>query len=413
MSSLTCLGALLATPLYLYLTHHLSRKITGYLVAVPFIITWILVIIAETVPVLYVSRFMGGIGCGAAIVFSPVYVVEIAEDSVRGTLGSYLILFCNAGVVFGYLLGSVVSYYTFAYIAILIPVIYLVCYIWLPETPVYLINKGRNDDAERSLRWLRGSKDQLIQNELAKTVSFIKGRKALPEASSIKDIFSSIGSRKALIIGTVLVTNLQFCGVFAILSYTVNIFQAAGSDLSPHASTIIIGFLQLAGSCASALLIDKAGRKILLIVSNVSMALCLAALGSYFFINYQGIDVSTISWLPVTCLSVFIFAIALGLAPVTFVIISEIFEPQIKGKATTIIISIMWFLTFLIAKFYPSMTDIMGIYGCYWFFSACCILGAIYCFVSVPETKNRSYESILLELSGHRSNSTIKEVENL
>ena len=412
MSSLVCLGALLATPLYLYLTHHLSRKITGYLVAVPFILSWILVIIADSVPMLYVARFLGGIGCGAVVVFSPIYVAETSEDSVRGALASYLVLFCNVGIVSGYIIGSLVSYYTFAYIMIQIPLLYVLCYAWLPETPIYLINNDRNVEAERSLRWLRGDNDQVIQNELEKTLSFIKERKALPEAASLKDIFTSRGSRRALVIGVVLVTTLQFCGVFAILSYTVNIFQEAGSDLSPHLSSIIIGLVQLAGSCVSSLLIDKAGRKFLLLVSNASMALCLAALGSYFFLKYQGSDVSALSWLPVTCLSAYIFAIALGLAPITFVIVAEIFEPQIKGKATTIIISIMWFLTFLVAKFYPNTTELIGIHGCYWFFSACCVLGALYCFLCVPETKNRSFESILLELSGQKPKRT-KEVETL
>ncbi|KAJ9597399.1 hypothetical protein L9F63_011744 [Diploptera punctata] len=363
LSSLVCLGAIVATVLYLYLTHYLSRKLTGYLVAVPFILTWILVIYAKSVPLLYLH----------------VYVAETVEDSVRGALASYLILFGNAGLVFAYIVGSVASYYTHAYIMIQIPILYLICYIWMPETPIYLINTGRNIDAERSLRWLRGDNDDLLQKEMHKTVSFIKERKALPEAASIKDIFTSVGSRKALIIGTVLVANLQFCGIYAILSYAVNIFQEAGSGLSPHTSSIIIGLVQFAGSCASALLIDKAGRKILLLISNASMAICLAAIGVYFFLKYLEKDTTSIGWLPVTCLSIFIFAIALGLAPVTF----------IKGKATTIIVSIMWFLSFLMAKFYPSMTDVLGIHGCYWFFSICCILGVFYCLFAVPETKNR------------------------
>lgn len=397
LGSLMCLGGLLATPLYLFISDHCSRKLTGYLVAVPFIVSWILVITANSVTVLYIARFIGGMGAGAIILFASLYVSETAQDTVRGALGSYLTLFTNAGVLFAYIIGSYVSYYTFAYTAILIPVVYVVGLIWLPETPNYLVNRGKYTEAERSLRWLRGKDEKLVELELTKLISFVNERK---ETTSLKQMLCERGTRRALIIGIALAANLQFCGIFAIISYTVNIFQEAGSDFSPNVSTILIGALQLAGSCASSLLLDKAGRKILLLISNLCMATCLLILGGYFFFKYQGSSVSNFGWVPVGSLSVYIVAIALGVAPVTFLMVSEIFEPQVKGRAITIIISIMWFLTFLIGKFYTNLSDVLGIHGCYWTFSACCVLGVIFTIRSVPETKNRSYSSILTELSG-------------
>lgn len=348
-------------------------------------------------------------GSGASIVFSSLYVSETAQDTVRGALGSYLTLFINAGILFAYIIGSYVSYYTFAYTAVLIPALYIVGLIWLPETPNYLVNRGKYCEAKRSLRWLRGKDDRLVELELTKLISFVNER---TETVSLKDMLSATGTRRALIIGIVLVANLQLCGIFAILSYTVNIFSEAKSDLSPNASTILIGSLQLAGSYASSLLLDRAGRKILLLVSNVCMAVCLAALGGYFYFKHEGSDVSNLGWLPVVSLSVYIIAIALGLAPITFVMVSEIFEPQVKSRATTIIISVMWLLTFLIGKFYTNLSALLGIHGCYWMFSVCCVLGAIFTILSVPETKNRSYESILMELSGGKEEKKLNSVQN-
>lgn len=409
LGSLMCLGGLVATPLYLFISDHYSRKCTGYLVAAPFVASWVLVITAESVATLCLARFIGGMGSGAIIVFASLYVSETAQDTVRGALGSYLTLFTNAGVLFAYILGSYVHYYTFAYIAMLLPVIYTLGMLWIPETPNYLVNREKYSEAERSLRWLRGKDERLVELELNKLIMFAKEQ---TEAVSLKDMLSAAGTRRALIIGVVLAANLQFCGIFAILSYTVNIFQAAGSDLSPNSATILIGSLQLAGSYASSLLIDKAGRKILLLISNICMALCLAALGTYFFVKHQGSDVSDFGWLPVGSLSVYIIAIALGVAPITFLMVSEIFEPRVKGRAIAIIISIMWLLTFLIGKFYTNLSDVLGIYGCYWMFSVCCVLGAIFTQVSVPETKNRSLESILLELSGGRKGQNLKSVQS-
>jgi SP family facilitated glucose transporter-like MFS transporter 8 len=409
LGSLMCLGALLATPIYLFISEHCSRKTTGYLVAVPFIVCWTLIIVGNSIIILCIARFTGGMGSGAIIVFASLYVSETAQDSIRGALGSYLTLFTNAGVLFAYIIGTYVSYYTFAYTALLIPILYIVGLIWLPETPNYLVNRGNYTEAKRSLRWLRGKDDRLVEMELTKLISFVKHRAETP---SLKDMLSSAGTRRALIIGLVLVTNLQFCGIFAILSYTVNIFREAGSDLSPNNSTILIGALQLAGSCVSSLLIDKAGRKILLLVSNTCMAICLAALGGYFFFKSRGSDVSEFGWLPVSSLSVYIAAISLGVAPITFLMVSEIFEPKVKGRAITIIISIMWFLTFLIGKFYTNLSDVFGIHVCYWLFSACCVIGAIFTIISVPETKNRSYESILLELGGGNKRKKLDCVRN-
>jgi SP family facilitated glucose transporter-like MFS transporter 8 len=409
LGSLMCLGGLIATPLYLFISDRCSRKTTGYLVAVPFIISWILIIVGNSIIILCIARFIGGMGSGAIIVFASLYVSETAQDTIRGALGSYLTLFTNAGVLFAYIVGSHVSYYTFAYTVLLIPILYIVGLIWLPETPNYLVNRGDYTEAERSLRWLRGKNDRLIETELTKLISFVRERTGTPR---LKDMLSAAGTRRALIIGIALAANLQFSGIFAVLSYTVNIFQEAGSDLSPNDSTILIGALQLAGSYASSLLIDKAGRKVLLLISNICMAICLAALGGYFYFKYQGADVGKFGWLPVSSLSVYIVAVALGVAPITFLMVSEIFEPQVKGRAITIIISIMWLLTFLIGKFYTNLSDLFGIHGCYWFFSACCVIGAIFTIISVPETKNRSYESILLELKGDDEGKKLNRIRN-
>jgi MFS transporter, sugar porter (SP) family len=407
LGSLMCLGGLLATPLYLLISDHFSRKVSGYFVAAPFVVSWILIIIANSIEVLCIARFIGGMGSGAIIMFASLYVSETAQETVRGTLGSYLTLFTNAGVLFAYIIGSYVSYYTFAYTAIAIPVVYVVGLIWLPETPNYLVNRGKYIEAERSLRWLRGKDDKLVELELSKLNSFVKERR---ETVSLKQMLCATGTRRALIIGIVLAANLQFCGIFAILSYTVNIFQEAGSDLSPNVSTILIGALLFAGSCAASLLVDKTGRKILLIISNLCMTICLLILGGVFFFKNQGSDVSNFGWVPVGCLSVYIVANALGVGPVTYLLVSEIFEPKVKSRAITIVITIMWFLTFLIGKFYTNLSDVLGIHGCYWTFSACCVLGAIFTIFSVPETKNRSYSSILTELNGGKDISKLNSV---
>ncbi|PSN32011.1 Facilitated trehalose transporter Tret1 [Blattella germanica] len=400
--SATALGSFLATPLYLFAIHRFSRKLTGYLVAVPFIVTWILIFAAKSFPALYVARLVSGMGSGASMVFPPIYISEIAQDSARGALGTLLTLMTDLGVLFGYIIGAYVHYYTYAYIAIVFPLLYLFCFIWLPETPMYLINKGDNDSAKRSLSWFRGG-DELIDQEFVEIVLFFQKRNLEVESGTFKDIFTSTGNRRAFLIGLVLVINLSFCGEFVVLNYTVSILQESGTSLSPYSSSIAVGLLNFIGSFISTLLVDRVGRKFLLLASDISMAVSMAALGTYFFLKNEGVDLSMVSWLPVTCLSVCTFSFSFGMAPVFFVVLAEIFEPKLRTKATTLIISTLHILGFIVTKFHTNLSDLIGIHGNFWLFAGACILGSVYIIVAIPETKNMSYESILKEISGQKS----------
>ncbi|PSN54599.1 Facilitated trehalose transporter Tret1 [Blattella germanica] len=184
--ALSCLGSLFSTPIYFFLVHNYNRKFIGYLVTVPFIIGWIIIIISKSVTLLYIARFIGGMGNGAALVFPPVYISEIAEDSIRGALGSFLMLFLNIGILFGYIIGAYVNYYTYAYIGILFPLLFIFCYYWLPETPMYLIKIGESNKAKRSLSYLRGKNEEVVQREFSKMSNFLKDREEEPESKTFK-----------------------------------------------------------------------------------------------------------------------------------------------------------------------------------------------------------------------------------
>ncbi|XP_069687041.1 facilitated trehalose transporter Tret1-2 homolog [Periplaneta americana] len=407
LGCLLCLGAMFATPLYVYISHRCSRKLTGYLVAVPFIISWILVITATSVTALYFARFLTGMGTGSATVFIPLYVTEIAEDSVRGTLGSFYVLVSYFGVIFVYTVGSYTAYQVTSYLLLVGSGIYLVGFFFMPETPLYHVNKTNFVEAMKSLRWLRRRESSVTEQELNKLIASLGSKEESVKSSPIKEILTSRGPRRALIISIVLVTNLQFSGVVPLLSYTVLIFNEAGSTLSPNVSTIIVGALQIIGSLLATVLVDRAGRKVLLIVSNVCMALCLGAIGGYFFCRSRDIDVSSVSLLPVVCLSAYFVALALGVSPVAFLMIPELFSPQLRTAAITLSLSLMWFNAFLVTKFFTNISDLFGLHGCYWLFTAVCLGGLLFCIFFVPETKNRSLESIQQELnSGRHSNRT-------
>ncbi|PSN54584.1 hypothetical protein C0J52_07380 [Blattella germanica] len=357
LSALLCLGAVFGTPLYLVIINRFSRKVTGYLVAVPQIVTNILILVANSLAILYVARFLAGVGTAAVTVFSPVYVTEIAEDSIRGSLGTFYVLLCSLGVLLVYVVGSYTSYNITAYVLLSISLVYLALFYFMPETPSYLVSKSNFSTAVKSLKWLRGEKYE-AELEINTLVSTAKKRQVSAGNMSYRQMFESQGTRKALLMSVLLMLNLQLSAPIAILSYTVTIFKDAGSDLSPSISSIIIAFLQIIGTFLTTILLDKAGRKLLLSVSNFFMATCLFALGGYFYCKTHSIDITNISWLPLVCLSTYIVALALGVSPIPFLMVPELFLPEARSNAILFCQIIMWLTAFFVTKFFVTISEL-------------------------------------------------------
>lgn len=136
------------------------------LLVIPFSIGWLLVIFASNLAMLMIGRFLLGVAGGAFCVAAPTYTGEIAQASIRGTLGSYFQLMMVIGILFVYLIGSYVSVFQLNVICAIIPLVFGAIFVFMPETPTYLISKGKKEEAAKSLRWLRGNEYDLSQ-ELA------------------------------------------------------------------------------------------------------------------------------------------------------------------------------------------------------------------------------------------------------
>nr|CAD7396506.1 unnamed protein product [Timema poppensis] len=347
------------------------------------------------------NRLTTRLGAAGSSIMGPLYVTEIVDDDIRGSLVSYTSLFASSGILFAYVVGYYASYTTFTAICLAMPVIFMASFFWMPETPVYLISQNNPDGARKVLMWLREDDVITVDQEMMKLEEDNKKGKenSLTMSSFIKNL-KSRGTLKALLISVGLVVNNQLSGITAVLSYTVNIFEDASSEISANVSTIIIGALQMFGIYLMIILIDRAGRKILLIVSNVVSSACLAALGGFFYLKANGHDVTHLGWLPVTSLGMYIVTIALGVNSIPFVVINEIFNPQMRGFGVALFMCLLNVMAFLVTRFFTDLNNLLGLDGCYWFFAVCLVTMALFCYFIVPETKNKSLDSILKELAG-------------
>lgn len=349
---------------------------------------------------LFVGRFIGGIAIGAVSVATPMYIAELAESSIRGALGTLFQLQLTIGVLFGYLAGMVGDHRALSFMSCALPMLFLITFSWMPESPVFLLSKNRKDAAKKALQWFRG-RDYDVEDELTKMEDTIQ--EAEQKKGTLGDLMSSRGTVMALIIALGLMTFQQLSGINAVIFYSGKIFESSTSSLSATTASIIIGVVQVLATYSSTLLVDKAGRRILLLVSSTVMAVCLTALGLYFYLQSHGHDVSSISWLPLASVAMFIIVFSMGFGPIPWIMLGELFPSNVKGIASAVTAAFNWILAFAVTKSFQNLLDLLGSPVTFWLFAVMCIAGTIFTAVLVPETNGKDLEEIQLQLSGKKN----------
>ncbi|XP_015597134.1 facilitated trehalose transporter Tret1 [Cephus cinctus] len=402
IGSLVAFGAIFGSIIAGVLGEKYGRKRALLLGAVPSVVGWILIGTATSIYQIYVARASFGLSVGLAFTVLPMYVGEIAEKSIRGTLSSLIQFFVAVGLLYAYSIGPYISYTLFWILCILIPILFFVSFVTMPESPYYLLIKGRNEEASQSLARLRGQSTAGVQKEIDELQVIIE--EAYRNQGSYVDLFRVVANRKALIMTCALMFFQQFTGINVVNFYAESIFRSTGTDLSGSISTIIISSVQLLSSIVTPLLADRLGRKILLISSGVGSALTLSALGLFFYMkNVMNMDVSDLSWLPVVSIVIYMAVYTIGWGPLPWTVMGEMFASDVKSKASGISSCFCWSLGFLITKFFTNIETAFGTHSAFWMFGVCSLFSAVFVLTILPETKGKSLQEIQDELSGVRS----------
>ncbi|KAL3273527.1 hypothetical protein HHI36_014966 [Cryptolaemus montrouzieri] len=375
-----------------YCSDKFGRKRTLLIFSVPMLISHLIVAFASNAIEYYIARFMMGLGAGCVFTVIPIYVGEIAETKIRGLLGSVMAVLLSNGLLLVYTIGSYVNIMTLSFI-LMIPVgLFMIFFgFFVPESPYYFVANGRKSSAIISLSRLRTTDESSILQELKEIEDVINEAKA---KYSVKELFSSRSFIKGITITTTLMYFQQFIGITILLSYLESIFTATGSSISPSSSTLIVAVVQSMSVLVSCLLVDRWGRRMLLLIASLGCASPLMVLATFFYMKNSEMDVSSLWWLPIACLMFFFITFNFGMGSLPWTLVGELFSAKTKALASSVTAFTCLFLAFLLTLIFPSLEQFIGFHGAFGLFAANAVLCFFFVFWYVPETKGKTFQEI-------------------
>nr|XP_004233971.1 sugar transporter ERD6-like 6 [Solanum lycopersicum] len=389
--SLANVGAMVGAIASGQISEYIGRKGTLMIAALPSISGWFAISIARDTSFLYMGRLMGGFGVGIISYVVPVYISEISPQNMRGVLGSINNLCLTVGIMVAYLLGLFASWRMLAVIGMLPCMILIPGLFFIPESPRWLAKMGNFEDFETSLQVLRG-----FDTDISLEINEIK--KSVGSSSKKATIhFSELKRRRyyyPLLIGIGLLSLQQLSGINGILMYSSNIFKSAGVS-SSKAATFGLGAIQVIATAIAASLVDKAGRRVLLIISSSLMTVSSFLVATAFYLK----DFAPKSWHPalgilsLVGLVVLVMAFALGLGSIPWIIMSEILPVDIKSLGGSVATLANWLTSWVVtmtANLLLSWSE-GGTFIIYTMVSASTV---VFARLWLPETKGKTLEEI-------------------
>ncbi|GLU04448.1 hypothetical protein SLE2022_215940 [Rubroshorea leprosula] len=391
--SLSNVGAMVGAIASGQIAEYIGRKGSLVIASIPNIIGWLAIAFAQDTSFLYLGRVLTGFGVGIISFTVPVYIAEIAPQNLRGTLGTVYQLSITIGIMVAYLLGIFVQWRILAILGVLPCTILIPGLFFIPESPRWLAKMGLTEDFETSLQVLRGfdTDISLEVNEIKRSVASTSRRTMIR--------FAELKRRRywfPLMVGIGLLLLQQLCGINGVIFYSTSIFESAGIT-SSNVATFGIGAVQVITTVLATWLMDKAGRRLLLIVSSSGVTLCLLIVAVAFFLKDSVSSDSSLygilGIISVVGVVGMVFTFCLGMGPIPWIIMSEILPINIKGLAGSVATLVNWLFCWIITMTINFLLEWSsgGTFTIYMVFSAFTVA---FVTLLVPETKGRTLEEI-------------------
>ncbi len=352
-----------------------------------------------------VARFVGGIAIGIASGLSPMYIAEVSPEHIRGKLVSLnqltIVLGILAAQVVNYLIAEPVSgdvaafeswnvqsgwrwmFWSAAFPA----AAFLILAFFIPESPRWLILKGRTEQATRILSSI-GGRDYAAEQ----VADMERGSATSRGSQGGLGVLFSRPFRAVLVLGVVMAMFQQWCGTNVIFNYAQEIFADAGYNLGEMLFNIVLtGITNVVFTFVAIYTVDRLGRRKLMLWGAGGLAIIYTALGTCYFMHVTGFFMIVLVVAAIAC-----YAMTLG--PVTWVLLSEIFPNRVRAVAVATCTFALWTASFILTYTFPLLNSALGSYGTFWIYAAICASGFVFFIRRCPETKGKSLEQLENEL---------------
>ena len=373
----------------------IGRKSTLLLFSLPGLVGWILIIFAENYVYLYIGRIIAGIGQGSTYNSLVIYLTEISEKNIRGILVNMIMISLSISVFVFTSIAAYTSYEVLNLISASLPVIFLLTFPFLPETPYYYLLRGRDADALKSLMKLRGisSPDKLDSD--IKEIKLIIDENQRLKKSSFQELISDRCNRKGLMIMLSMKLTQQMSGMVAISSYAEEIFSYSSPNIKPGIQVMIITGVASLAALTTNIVIDRFMRRVLILFSGLVVSICLGSVGIFFFMDLQlEADVSCIKWLPLVALNILQVMYLFGIGTIPYIVQGEIFPINVKSAAVASGMIMGSTFAFGVSAGFKTMSIHAGIYTTFWFLAVFTFFGTFFTYWNMPETKGMTLEEI-------------------
>jgi sugar porter (SP) family MFS transporter len=387
------IGAVLGAIAAGYLADAISRKWTKFCGGCVYVLGALGSAFSPDVWSLIGSRFVLGLAVGAASFVSPLYISELAPKKLRGGMVSLNQLMITSGIAIAYLvnygLRNVGDNWRWMLGLGAVPGVLLALgMIFVPHTPRWLVEAERDEEAEQVLQRARGE-DEDVQEEIQEI------EEVSEEEGTLSDLLAK-SVRPLLVVGLGLAIFQQLVGVNTVIYYAPTILTHAGvGNSGALGDTVFIGVTNVVFTIVAILLLDKLGRRVFLLVGTSFAVVGLAGLGVYFASKTLQ---ASYGWIALASLLVFIAGFAVGLGPVFWLMIAEIYPLKIRGPAMSVATVANWGANFLVSFTFLTLTGAISREGVFWLYGGIGIVAILFFAKLVPETKDKSLEQIEQEL---------------
>lgn len=371
------------------------------------IISWLLILFTTEPIVLFIARFLIGFQFGIVSTIQPLYIGEISQPDIRGTLSTLNNFAFNAGSLFTFVIGPYVSYYTLIVVSLILPLIFVSSFPYMPESPYYSMMTGEMNQARESLFWLRGDLNRIeLELELDQIEKVVDTQ--MKKQGSFKDVFSTEASRKAITISIVLSAVKRLSGAGVIQAFaTVTLPQITFGVLNPNDCVLILGIVTILASFVATLIADKFGRKTLLVISCLGCSISMFAVSIWFFLKTNiGLNMSQSTFVPFIAYLCQTLSYNLACGPSGATTKGEMFPGNVKTKSSALATMTLGATSFLLNIFYLEVALWPGMYFNYLVFAVSCFLAIFFVIFYMPETRGKTLQEIQDILGGTQRSNT-------